>query len=207
MSTVTALGSDRTPLPRPVLPRWPHWWPILLPLFVAGLIYLAHATGWSWVFHRRVQDDTPLPCVLTFAAFLVALVRGLAGRNTLLLLIAAMALAAFNREVHWFITIGDREPFSPCSTMAYVTLGAVCFIGWWRYDRIAPCLSRGRIAQWMMMTAVAYVFAVGIGKGWFKFAVYNDDAMRSYLEETLENVAHAMLLLTTFTGRGRRSND
>lgn len=187
--------------PTPVLPRWPYWWPILFAPVVVGLVYLSMATGWSQVFHRRVQDDMLLPYIITLAAFFVALGRGLVGRNPLMLLIAAMALAVFNREVHWFIQLGDDESFSPCSTMAYATLAAVCFIGWWRYDRIGPYLSRGRVAQWLIMTAITYVFAVGIAKGWFKVIVYNDDAMRSYLEETIENVAHTMLLLTTFTGR------
>lgn len=46
---------------------------------------------------------------------------------------------------------------------------------------------------------------VAIGKGWIKAFVLDDDFIRTHLEETIENVAHFMLLLTALTGRAGRA--
>ena len=184
-----------------------RWWPILFGPLVVVTIYVARSAPWldiEW-FGRRVQDNSPLPYVLTLSAFGVALYRATVRRNPVMALLAAMALAIFNREVHWFMTIGDSEPFSPTSTMAYLTLAAVLLIGFrWR-QRLAPYLRDGRLAQWLIMTAATYVFAVAVGKGWIKFMLPDERAIRSYLEESTENAAHVMLLLTSFMGWRRGS--
>lgn len=172
--------------PRVTFPSWPHWSPILAGPLTVVIIYIARHFGHLEWFSRVWQDDTILPYALTASAAVFALLRGLIWRNPLMLMLAAMAGACFYRELHWAFS----------SPLAYITLGVNIFIGRRWYDRIGPYLCRGRIAQWLVMTAATYVFAVALAKGWIQFLIPDDDFMRDYLEETCENVAHLMLLGT-----------
>jgi len=185
---------------RPALPSWPHWWPLLFGPCVIVTVYIARAGGYLEVFGRSVQDDSPLPYVLTLTAFAIAAARAFVTRNTLMGLIAIMALAVFNREVHWEIPLEGGDAFSPTTTMAYLTLAGVLAFGYLRYERVGPWLCRGRVAQWLIIAAATYVLAVAVGKGWIKFMLPDDRAIRNYLEETCENAAHITLIVTTLTG-------
>jgi hypothetical protein len=196
--TQTVLNTPATgeAAPRPNLPTWHHWWPVLLGPVTVAVIYLYDPNGQKLLFSRQWQDNTILPYALTLGAFGVATGRALVGRNPLMALLAAMALVIFYRELHWAFS----------SEIAYATLVTTCLVGRHWYAQVGPYLCRGRIAQWLIMSAASYVFAVAVAKGWIQHIVPNDEVLRNYYEETCENVAHTMLLFTAlFTGRSKNS--
>lgn len=176
--------------PQPL--RWWQWWPVLAVPVMTVVVYFAHGTSLGAVFTRSWQDNTPLPYMIISAAGVLFAGRWISERNPLMLMMAAMSAAILGREIH----------YEGSSIVAYATLFTLLSLGHRYYHAIAEPLARGRIRQWIIMTAVSYVMAVAIAKGWFK-AVVPLAGSRSDLEETVENIAHLMLLLTSFTGYRR----
>lgn len=178
--------------------KW-QWWPMGLPLCAIGLIYVSHPLGFHEFFGRRVQDDTPLPYVLSGLALAVFVIRACRHRCLLMVLMAAMAAGILGREIH----------YEGSTVVAFATLAACIAVGWWRYEAIKPALSRGAVARWILMTGLAYVLAVAVAKGWLKWVLPTEGKAlwwtstpvdKKELEETLENVAHLMLLATALMG-------
>lgn len=173
-----------------------HWllWPGLLcvgPLTMA-YVYLAHAQGWAAI------DKNPnevVALILLGIAGLVFALRAVLQRNPLYWLMASFAVIAWLREWHseW-IHHG----------VYYLLVGLIVWTWLWR-DKIRPYAQQGSFMPWLKGTLAIYVLAVLLARRAFSAILPNEEAVNTPLEETMENVAHAMLLIMSFLGHWRRS--
>lgn len=71
-------------------------------------------------------------------------------------------------------------------------------LGWtwlWR-KRLRPFADAGNFLPWFKATMAIYVLAVLLARRAFRDVLPYEDAVNTQLEETMENVAHSMLLIT-----------
>lgn len=172
-----------------------HWllWPGLLavgPLTIA-YVYFAHAQGWTTI------DKNPnevVALVLLALAGIVFLLRAALQRNPLFLLMACFAVIAWLREWHseW-IHHG----------VYYLLVGLIVWTWLWR-EKIRPYAREGSFMPWLKGTVAIYVLAVLLARRVFRDVLPNEEVINTPLEETMENVAHGMLLIMSLLGNWRR---
>lgn len=159
-------------------------WPGMValgPLTVA-FVYFAHAQGWPLV--NRGPNEAAAT-VLTASAALIFALRTILQRNPLYLLIACFGVIACLREWH--------PPWMHHGV--YYMLLALIVCTWLLRERIRPLAHQGLFLPWLKTTLVLYFFAVLLARRAFKHWLPYEDEVNTQLEETVENVAHLMLLL------------
>ncbi len=172
--------------------RWLVWPGLLCvgPLTIA-YVYLAHAQGWSTI--DKTPNEVAALILLGIAGAVFAL-RSVLQRNPLYLLMAAFAVIAWLREWHadW-IHHG----------VYYLLAGLMIWAWLWR-DKIRPYALQGYFMPWLKSTVAIYVLGVLLARRAFRDFLPNEEAVNTPLEETMENVAHGMLLIMSLLGSWRR---
>lgn len=172
--------------------RW-LLWPGLLavgPLTIA-YVYFAQAQGWSTV--DKNPNEVAALVLLAIAGSIFAL-RAALQRSPLFLLMASFAVIAWLREWHseW-IHHG----------VYYLLAGLIVWTWLWR-EKIRPYASQGNFMPWLKGTMATYVLGVLIARRVFRDILPNEEVINTPLEETMENVAHGMLLIMSLLGDWRR---
>ena len=163
---------------------------LLAGLGSAGLAWPATRraiTGWG-----QTYADAAGPFVLVAAAC-VYVVRAARTRNPLCVILLGLAAALLLREIHFGWT--DHG--------IYVLLGVVGVWAalWWK--RIELPLRDFRHTSWLLATLWTYFLAFLVSRRAFQF-VPGEAVVHSFLEECLEVVSHAMLIVTSLAGSWRR---
>ena len=137
--------------------------------------------------------------VLTGAAVAVSGFRLRIEDNPLVLLMFAFCLAFFSREIH----------FAGTSTGVYIAVVAIGVWAWrWRERLVAP-VNTGQFKSWLFAAGWTYFLALLIQRRFFKHvfpeSLLNwEHAMHVPMEEWMEVLAHALLLLTVLSGFNRK---
>lgn len=159
-------------------------WPGLLllgPLTIA-FVYLAHAQGWTLV--EREATELVAPWISAMAATLFGL-RALWQRNLLFLLMTGFGVAAMFRELHYDWTHHG----------VYYFLILLMACAWLWRESIRPLARQGNFLPWFKVTMATYFLAVLLARRAFRDILPYEDDINTQLEETMENVAHSLLLL------------
>jgi hypothetical protein len=175
--------------------RWSlrHWWPLALGPLAILCVYGAHHVGWTSIIAKPPHEALAL--VLIFSASLAFAARALHGDGPAYTILGVLATAFACREVHWAWTHKG----------VYVAvLGVFVWALCWR-ERLLPNVMAGRFLPWLVSTGFVYVLSVLVARRAFRGILPLEPELHVALEETLENVAHAMLLLTAFSDRFGRS--
>lgn len=150
-----------------------------------GFVYFAHAHDWTLI--ERGPAEITAPIILSIAAMVFAF-KAVLQRNPVALLLGCFAVIAWLREWH----------FDWVHHGVYVLLAILG--GWiwlWR-KRLRPFADAGSFLPWFKATMVIYVLAVLLARRAFRDVLPYEDVVNTQLEETMENVAHLMLLITSF---------
>ncbi len=133
--------------------------------------------------------------VLTGAAVAVSGFRLKIEDNPLVPLMFAFCLAFFSREIH----------FAGTSNGVYIAVIAIGIWAWrWR-GRIAASVNTGYFKTCLFATGWAYFLALLVQRRFFKHVLPEpllvwEHSIHVPMEEWLEVVAHALLLVTVFSG-------
>jgi hypothetical protein len=158
-----------------------------------GFIAVAVELEWSVLSTKRVPEIVAL--ILTGAAVAVSGFRVKVENNHLMLLMFTFCAAFFSREIHFVGT----------SNGVYFAVLIIAIWAWrWR-DRLAGPVNTGSFKSWLFATGWAYFLALLVQRRFFKHVF--PDALLSWeqsihvpMEEGMEVVAHALLLVTVFSG-------
>ena len=184
-----------TPSDSPKNPtRWWYWWPFLLGPVTIAVCYLSFPEDYTReVFKRRLET---LALVLASSAFVLGLVRLTWQRLEFHLLLALVAGAVLLREIHWDWTT------------KFVYIAVVVLAAWglaWR-RRIDRFLDPNpSVRCWLFATAFTYVLSQAIARRAFRDILPEEELYYGDIEEIMENLAHAMLIITILIGSWKSS--
>lgn len=158
-------------------------------------VYAVHAQGWDDLLLRKRPHEA-IAIAAVAAAALVCLNALLRSRNLAHALLLVVATSFLIREIH----------FPGSDALLYVGLagfGVLAFL--WR-RRLPEALDQGQLWPWSTSTAWVYLLSQLIARRVFRF-LPEEELLHVPLEEVVENVAHAMLIVAGFSDlmpRGRR---
>ena len=167
-------------------------WPVILAFVYAG--FFVHSRLLSKGFH-----EVAAPAILG-AAVVVMFVRWLGERQPLVLILLALDVAFFCRELH----------FKGTSMGVYVALPLIGIwtLLWWR--NIRDDLRCSGTTPYLFFGFMTYVLSQAVARRAFRGILpleADSDVFRTGLEEVLENVAHLAMLFVALRGFARRSED
>ncbi len=176
------------------MPTRHHWllWPGLLaagPLTVA-FVYFAHAKGWSLI--NRAPNEALALAILGTAVIILA-IRASLQASPLYLLLGCFVLIAWLREWH----------FGWMHHGVYLMLLMLLLWTWLWRERITPLAREGIFMYWLKATFAIYFLSVLLARRAFRDVLPYEELLNTQLEETMENVAHTMLLITGLLGQWR----
>ena len=184
---------------RPTPLKWLHWWPVLLGPASMLLPYVAYWCDWGWFLSKRMHENMAL--VLLGAATAAYLAGALRGRNPAHAILTGLAIAFLCREIH----------FAGTNKGVYVAVAALGVWAWLWRERLVSATAVGRFRPWLCATACAYITAQLVARRVFR-GMYLEHELQNpgWLEETVESMAHILLLVTAFAdmfGRRRSTPD
>ncbi len=180
--------------------RWPHWWPLLLGPAAIGMTYVAHAAGWQWFLEKRHHEIPAYGLlIIAIAAFLVRYARQ---RRTWLLLLAALAVIFLLREWKTYLRM-PALGIEKTSAWVFVLLAAWAIWGWLWSNRWNAAMHAGRLWLWLCCTGWTYLLSQLMSRRAMKFLPLEGAPHRLHvpMEESIENVAHIMLIVCAFADR------
>ena len=173
-----------------------HWWPFLLGPLGMLYVYFLDALGSADLAGRQPNELVAMPIIgLASFIFWIAAIRE---RSEFHLLLAVLTLGFFFREWH----------FEGTSTGVYIV--ALACVAWaiLRRDHLAPAYYQGNTRYWLMAALATYVLSQLIARRVFAARYLdllpNEEALHIALEETVENVAHLMMLVTSMVAWPRK---
>jgi len=161
---------------------WRRWWPALLGPAVVVLISVLHANGMRFGESKMILERIAYGCI--GGAVLAHLYRYLRNRMEVHLLLLVLAAEFLHREF-------GHQPW------VYVVLVLVCIWGVVRFKNLLPQFELGRMWPWIICTGWTYFLSQLIARRALRI-IPIERALHVPWEETLENLAHLMLLVTAF---------
>jgi hypothetical protein len=169
------------------------WRLFLIAPLAAAIIALVFAPERDIMVIKGIPEFMAL--VLTGAAVAVSGFRLKIENNPLMPLLFAFCLAFFSREIH----------FAGTSTGVYIVVVLIALWAWrWR-ERLVNPVNTGRFKSWLFAAGWAYLLALLVQRRFFKhvfpdFLLAWEGHIHVPMEEWMEVVAHALLLVTVFSG-------
>ncbi len=186
-----------------------RFWPILLGPLGMSYCLAAGTLSLPAIHAKSVQEVVAI--AVTACATAAGLTRALRTREAIAILLTAVAATTLLREIHWEWT----------TRAVYVILAGIALWGFaWR-KRVLPYLeAHQREGAWLICTAATYFLSQFIARKGFQHMLPESSTLHQMfqmtyddMEEVVENVAHAMLLVTILhgvrrwaPGRGRDSD-
>ncbi len=176
---------------------WYRWFILLIPVAGFAFVYLELALGVDFhdkavrTLHREIHEVIAL--ILTPIAIIVHTLHFQNGRRPVHLILAVLAVAILCREVH----------FAGTTKGIYIAIGIIAAWAALWFKRIKPNLDEGQMGLWIAGAGCSYLFSQVIARRAFRALPY-EDPLHIALEETVENVAHMLLIITAFAHRFRR---
>lgn len=171
------------------LSRILRWWPLLLGPLGILYVYTLEALGLGEFAGRYINESLAMPII--GLASLVYWASAIRVKSEFHLLLAVLTLGFFFREWHFEGTSGG----------VYVVL-LVC-VSWaaLRRNQLAPSYYQGHTRYWLIAAIFAYFLSQLIARRVFSANELDllpyEDVLHISLEETVENVAHLMMLVTS----------
>lgn len=174
--------------------RWWHWWPVLLGPATVLLTCVAYWGDWDWFLSKQLHETVALALLAAAtAAYLSAAWRG---RSPVHVILTVLAAAFLFREIHFVGT----------SNGVYVVLVVLIAWSWHWRGRLLPATAVGRLRPWLFASVCTYVLAQLVARRVFRGMPLEETLQGpGWLEEAVETMAHAVLLITAFADLfGRR---
>lgn len=197
---MTLLTEDRAAAPAPIAPElagkvpttWWQWWPLLMGPAGMAFTLTAHAAAKPHLYAKPTHEVIAI--VLTSLAVLAALTKLALVRHRFCLLLSLLCMCVLLREIHWDWT----------TKFIYISVAALA--AWavaWRRDLFPLVDARPQLRIWLISTAATYVLSQFIARKGFQYTLFFLPGVaglfgQTYdnMEEVVENVGHAMLLVT-----------
>ncbi len=167
--------------------RFVRWWPLgmgpIAMVFVYGVYYAGH--GWlaSRSTHEVIAPGLLLVPLSVFA------VQALVYRSEFHLFMGCLCAALFCRELHF------------AGTSAGIYIALVVLGVWWaaRGKFMEAAIASTGLRVWLIGTGACYLLSQVIARRVFRYLwLPREDELHVYLEETVETMAHLMLLSGCF---------
>lgn len=181
-------------MPTPPQPlRWHDLAPLLLGPIVMAAIWIMEARGApAWYTKPNLEV---VAIILAATAVLVATAHVAVRPNALRGLLTGFTIVVLCREIHWDWT--HRAVYVSLAVLAVTTIAV--------RRHVRPVLDQQpRTRAWLWCTAATYVLAQLVARRFFRGIIPNEELIYDVMEEAMEDVAHAMLLVTVSLGPWRR---
>ena len=169
------------------------WRLFLIAPLAASIIAVVFAPERDIMVIKGIPEFIAL--VLTGAAVAVSGFRLKIENSPLMPLLFAFCVAFFSREIH----------FAGTSTGVYIAVVLIALWAWLWRERLVNLVNTGRFKSWLFATGWAYLLALLVQRRFFKhvfpdFLLAWEGHIHVPMEEWMEVVAHALLLVTVFSG-------
>ena len=166
--------------------QYGQWWPALLGSVAMLLVYLAKMIGQEWVVSRESNESIALGllsvCIVGFVA------QAIIFRSEFHLFMLALCVAFFCREWH----------FPGTTKGIYVALSILAIWAVIRKDKL-EIIRDNRLNIWVWSTFGVYLLSQLIARRVFRYVYLPEEALlHILLEETVETMAHTMMIITCF---------
>ena len=166
--------------------QYRQWWPVLFGPAGMFLVYLAKMTGQEWLVSRGANEGIALGmvgvCVVGFGLQVIIF------RCEFHLFMLALCASFFCREWH----------FPGTSKGIYIALVVLALWAVIRKDKLA-IIRDNRLKIWLWATFGTYLLSQLIARRVFRYVYLPQEAnLHIFLEETVETVAHMMMIVTCF---------
>ena len=177
---------------RDELQSWRHpilrWWPLILGPLATLAYYAVYAENpYSPLvgkFHHEI-----VALALTTTALIIFGIRGLLGRKSAHIVLTAMTFSLLLREIHW--------PWTTHGIYCAAS-GISVWVLFWR-KQLWKEVSKGQFWKWLVCTGFTYCYGILIMRRAFRGVLPLEEQIHVSLEEVVENTAHLMLIITTFS--------
>ncbi|MDG2201480.1 MAG: hypothetical protein P8K80_09915 [Phycisphaerales bacterium] len=181
------------PVPRKRPTRWWYWWPFLLGPAAILACYLSFPEDYTRELYKPFLEKLAL--VLASSALGLGIIRLAWQRLEYHLLLTLLSGAVLLREIHWDWT----------TTFVYAAVVILAAWGWCWRRRIDRFLDPNPSARcWLVATAFTYVLSQALARRVFRDVLPEEDRYFGDIEELMENLAHAMLIMSILVGSWRR---
>jgi hypothetical protein len=167
--------------------KYGHWWPLLLGPLAMVLVYVAEMTGHQWFVGRGTNENIAL--VLLSVSVVGFLVQAIIYRSEFLCFMLALCGAFFCREWH----------FPGTSKGIYVCLAVLGFWAFKRSEKFKVFMDNKRLSIWIWSTFGTYLLSQLIARRVFRdLYLPLEEELHISLEESVETMAHLMMIATCF---------
>lgn len=174
--------------------RWWYWWPFLLGPAAMLVCYLTFPESYTREAYKPRFEVVAL--VLASTALGVGILRLAWQRTEYHLLLALLAGTVLLREIHWDWT----------TSFVYISVAVLAAWGWCWRRRIDRFLDPNPSARcWLIATAFTYVLSQAIARRAFRGILPEEELYYGDIEELVENLSHAMLIVCILVGSWRRT--
>jgi hypothetical protein len=173
---------------------------ILLPGAMAVLLVYAvhHFKICTWLLAKDFHEILALWLVSMSLAALLA--KSVASRDSLVILLASLALVFLVRELHDtnLVLFGDSYSLNTKGLTNLLLIGVVLGAFAWR-EKLFKRMNRAMLLKISIFGVLwTYLFSQLIARRFFKGILPNEPLLHVPLEETAENAAHMFLLVVSF---------
>jgi hypothetical protein len=172
------------------------WWPFVLLLLPIGLVVVSWLCDYRVLLRKSSYEQTAIPIIA--AAAIAWGIRTVYRRERIALLVTAQAFIFTCREIHF-----------PGTDIA-VYVGTALVGGWalvwvWRrYDRLISKQTDWKMLSFLATSIACYVISLLVQRRVFK-GVPGESELHIALEESTENMAHLLLLISSLIYSRRRA--
>ncbi|MHC4264878.1 MAG: hypothetical protein ACYSUK_02985 [Planctomycetota bacterium] len=165
------------------LVRYGRWWPVLLGPLTMVLVYIARLLDIQWIVSRTPNENIAL--VLVGISLVGFTVQAFLFRSEFHLFMASLCAAFFCREWH----------FPGTSKGIYIALGVLAVWAVMRRKKLESYIKNSMVKIWIPCMIATYFLSQLIARRAFRGILPIEDEVNVALEESIETVAHIMMIV------------
>ncbi|MHC4131709.1 MAG: hypothetical protein ACYSSP_00700 [Planctomycetota bacterium] len=165
------------------LGQYGKWWPVLLGPLTMVLVYIARLLDIQWMVSRGPNEYIAL--VLVGISLVGFTIQAILFRSEFHLFMASLCGAFFCREWH----------FPGTGKGIYIALGVLAFWVVMRRKELESYIRNSLVKVWIPCTFATYFLSQLIARRAFRGILPIEDEVNVALEESVETVAHIMMIV------------
>lgn len=164
-----------------------RWWPLLLGPAMMVWVYIAQAIGKSWLVSRGTNEKMAL--ILVGISIVGFGIQAAKYKQEFQFFMLTLCVAFFCREWH----------FEGTSKGIYIALSVLAVWAITRKDKLESFLKVGAVKVWVWAAFSCYLLSQLIARRVFRYMYLPcEDEMHIFLEESVETMAHIVMIITCF---------
>ena len=161
------------------------YWPFAIGLFIIIFVYALYFLNLPSILGKHIQEKIHLGLII--GAFVVFLVTAIKEKEIFRFIMSALCFSFLCREIHFVGT----------SLGVYIAIAIIAIWAISKWKQVELVINQGKIKPWLYATGFTYILSQLIARRLLRsLHVPHEQEVHVLLEETVETVAHSMMLIT-----------